>query len=154
MRKINYRFRYWEDVEENEIIPEVKLPITYRRVIQSVAATRDFFPAFFSPEYAQAQGIENIYLNTMVFEGFVDKVVTSWGGPHTWIRKRKIRMLRPVPAGSTLTCTGKVVKKYVINEEFCLDLELILQKFKEDPSKTEKVCMAWVTIILPKKKPT
>jgi hypothetical protein len=63
-----YKSKSWEEVEEGELLPEINMFISYRKVIQNVVATRDFFPGHHNPEYARAQGVEkHISSNTLLF---------------------------------------------------------------------------------------
>jgi len=141
-----YQTRYWEDVKEGEELPEVRLNVTYRRVIMGVGATRDFFPGHHNPEYAKDQGVESIFLNTPIFEGIVDRLLTGWAGPGAWIRRRKIQIRGTVPAGSVISATGRVTKVYTEDNQHLVDVEVGV--FRGD----HNVCPASATLILPSRK--
>ncbi|MGH9216138.1 MAG: hypothetical protein ACRDZS_07780, partial [Acidimicrobiales bacterium] len=85
---VSYGQRYWDDVEEGSALPRVDDEITYRRVIMNPATTWDYFPGHHDPEYARSQGQPTIYVNTMHFLGFVDRLATEWGGPRSFIARR------------------------------------------------------------------
>jgi acyl dehydratase len=91
-----------------EQLPPISLDVTYRRVCHNAAATWDWFPGHHDPEYAHSQGQRTIYLSTLFFHGFVDRLVTDWAGPDAFIRRRRIRMVRSIYAGQTATATGSV----------------------------------------------
>ena len=74
---VSYAQRYWEDVEAGSVLPRVEDEITYRRVIMNPATTWDYFPGHHDPEYARSQGQPTIYINTMHFLGFVDRLATE-----------------------------------------------------------------------------
>jgi len=143
MRTKRYVQRYFEDVQENEALPEVRLEVTYKRVIQDAAATLDYFPGHHDPEYAQAQGQKTVYLNTMCLQGFIDRVVTDWAGPHTFIFKRKMTMARSVYAGDTMYGKGRVLKKYAQDGRHLVDIEI------EVGNESGVCCPASATIELP-----
>lgn len=82
--------------------------VTYRTVIHGVAATRDFFPGHHDPEYARMQRNETIYLNTMVFQGLVDRLVLGWAGPGWRIAERTVEMEGSAEAGDLLELRGDV----------------------------------------------
>lgn len=138
-----YQTRHWEDVKEGEELPEIKLNVTYRKVILGVGATRDYFPGHHNPEYARDQGVESIFLNTPIFEGFVDRLLNSWAGPGAWICKRKIQIRGSVPAGSIISATGKVSKVYVEDGQHFVDVEVSVLRGDHN------VCPASATLILP-----
>jgi len=110
-----FKYKTWDEVEEGDVIAEFEMDITFRKVIQNVVATRDFFPGHHNPEYARAQGVENIYLNTFFYAGLIDRVVTDAFGPDVFIKRRKFRMLVPVPAESKIAVFGRVRRKFIIN---------------------------------------
>ncbi|MGQ9722305.1 MAG: hypothetical protein ACUVXA_13395 [Candidatus Jordarchaeum sp.] len=138
-----YQTRYWEDVKEGEELPEIKLNVTYRKIITGVGATRDFFPGHFNPEYARDQGVESIFLNTPIFEGFVDRLLTNWSGPGAWIKKRKIQIRGTVPAGSIISASGKVTKTYTEDGQYLVDLEVSVLR------EGHNICPASATLVLP-----
>lgn len=118
----------WDEVKEGDVLPEIRMLITYRKVVQTVLAARDFYPGHHNPEYARAQGIENIYLQTNFFQGFMDRVVTDAFGPGVFIKRRRMRMRSPVTPGTTLIAGGKVTRKYVQNGERLVDVEVVIRK--------------------------
>lgn len=104
---------WWDAVAEGADLPEVELPISYAKVIAIPGATWDFFPGHHDPFYAREQGQETIYLNTMFFSGFLDRIVTDWAGGHTFIRARELAMTGSVYAGELLVGRGRVAAKRV-----------------------------------------
>jgi acyl dehydratase len=97
--------------DAGEALPAVSVPVTYRRVCHNAAATWDSFPGHHDPEYARSQGQKTIYLSTLFFHGFLDRLVTEWAGRGAFIRRRKMRMLRSIYAGQTATATGHVTAR-------------------------------------------
>ncbi|MEA2023642.1 MAG: MaoC family dehydratase N-terminal domain-containing protein [Actinomycetota bacterium] len=89
-------------------LPVVTMPVTVGRCVLDAATTRDFFPGHHDREYAQAQGARDVYLNTMFYHGFVDRVVTDWSGPESVILRRELRMLTPACAGDALTTSATI----------------------------------------------
>jgi|FaiFalDrversion3_1042247.scaffolds.fasta_scaffold01096_3 acyl dehydratase len=141
-----YKSKSWEEVEEGELLPEINMFISYRKVIQNVVATRDFFPGHHNPEYARAQGVENIYLQTHFFLGIVDRLVTDAFGPTVLIKRRRVQMLAPIPAGSKITVFGRVSRKYVENGEKLVDVDVSIVR----RDKFYEACKAIVTALFSK----
>jgi acyl dehydratase len=104
---------WWDAVAERDTLPTVELPISYSRVIAIPAATWDYFPGHHDPFYAREQGQETIYLSTMFYCGFLDRIVTDWAGPHAFVRARELTMTGSVYAGQHLTGRGEVRAKRV-----------------------------------------
>jgi acyl dehydratase len=97
-----------QDIAEGDDLTPVVLDVTHGRVATLVAATWDPFPGHHDPAYAKAQGQKDIYLNTMLLSGFVDRVALGWAGPNWFLRRRAMRMLGSVYPGDVLTGTGTV----------------------------------------------
>jgi acyl dehydratase len=102
----------WEQVEEGAELPSITLDISYKRVVLNAAATWDWFPGHHDPEYARSQGQRTIYLSTLFFQGFVDRLLTDWAGPGAFIRRRRIEMRRSIYAGERAIAQGRVTRVY------------------------------------------
>lgn len=120
-----YRQRFWSEVRVGEVLPSVELGVEYSRIILNAASTWDYFPGHHNPEYAREQGHPDIYASTIFFHGFVDRLMTDWGGPSTFIQRRRMRMVASVHPGDTMRAEGNVIKHYR-NEEGCglVDLDI------------------------------
>jgi acyl dehydratase len=106
---VDYHQRFFEDVDPAEELPRVEDVITYRRVIMNPATTWDYFPGHHDPGYARAQGQPTIYVNTMHFLGFIDRCLSEWAGPRSFLVRRKVSTLMSIYAGDTMVGTGRVV---------------------------------------------
>jgi acyl dehydratase len=116
--------KFWDDVTEGELVPQVRMQVPYAKVILNAAATNDYFPGHHDPEYARAQGQRNIYLNTMAIEGFIDRVATSWAGPHAFLRKRQMQMRASIYAEDTMYGEGTVLRRYQEGGRNLVDLDI------------------------------
>jgi acyl dehydratase len=131
----NVLYRYEADVgEPSESVvveapppgdlPVVTMPVTVGRCVLDAATTRDFFPGHHDRDYARAQGARDIYLNTMFYHGFVDRVVTDWAGPDAFIVRRALRMLTPACVGDTLTTSATIAGKREVDGRTLTDVEI------------------------------
>lgn len=120
-----YPQRLWSDVKSGEALPPIELAVEYARIILNAASTWDYFPGHHNPEYARAQGQPDIYVSTIFFHGFIDRLITDWGGPSTFIRRRRMRMVASVHPGDTMRAEGHVLRHY-IDEDGCgmVDLDI------------------------------
>ena len=135
----------WEDVEMGQDLPPIAMPITHTRVCQNAAATWDWFPGHHDPGYARRQGQETIYLSTLFFHGFVDRLVTDWAGPAAFIRRRRIRMVQSLYAGRTATARGRVTAVREEGAQGLVDIEAGVES-------EDGLCVpAWVTVELPRR---
>ena len=141
---VRYDQLVWDDVDEGTVLPVVRQPVSYRRVVMNPGATWDYFPGHHDPEYARSQGQPTIYVNTLHFLGFVDRVVTDWAGPRTFIARRRIAMQHSIYAGDTMIGEGRVTAKRVDGARHLVDIDLVV-------SNQDGVvcCPAFVTAALP-----
>ena len=105
-------------------LPVVTMPVTVGRCVLDAATTRDFFPGHHDREYALAQGARDVYLNTMFYHGFVDRVVTDWAGPDSTIVRRGLRMVTPACAGDVLTTSATIVGERASEGRRVTDVDL------------------------------
>lgn len=89
-------------------LPAVELDVSLHRVVLNAAATWDWFPGHHNPFYARTQGQRTIYLSTLFFHGFVDRLVTDWAGPGACLIRRRIHMRQSIFAGETATARGRI----------------------------------------------
>ena len=95
-------------IRSGEALLPVRLDLRYATVVGQIAGTRDFTSYHHDPEAAKAQGQRTIYVNTMFFEAFLDRVALEWAGPTWFIGRRTMRMISSAYAGQSLTGTGSV----------------------------------------------
>jgi acyl dehydratase len=105
---ISYAQRYFEDVAVGDSLPETEDYVSFERVIMTPGTTWDYFPGHHDAEYARAQGQPTIYVNTMHVMGFIDRLVTDWAGPATFLARRWIRLHQPIYAGDTVLGGGEI----------------------------------------------
>jgi len=105
-------------------LPVVTMRVTVGRCVMDAATTRDFFPGHHDREYARAQGARDVYLNTMFYHGFVDRVVTDWAGPDSRIVRRNLKMLVPACAGDVLTTSASVMAERQDSGHTVADVEV------------------------------
>lgn len=106
-------------------IPPVVDKITARRVIQNPGATGDYFPGHWDPDYAARQGQRAIYANSLHIFGLLDRAVTDWAGPKSFLVRRNVRLLSSMYAGDIVTVSGTVTGERDDNGRL-VDLDLTL----------------------------
>lgn len=139
-----YPQKTWEEVHEGEELPRLTMAITFKKIIMNAATTWDYFPGHHDPEYAKAQNQKTIYMSTLFFQGLVDRLVTDWAGPRTFITRRKITMTDSIYAGDDLYATGRVVRCYRDQQGRAL-VDIEIDVGSQEGSK----CPSSVTALLP-----
>lgn len=148
MDGIDYTQRWFEDISEGDELPSVEDHLSYRRVIMTPGATWDYFPGHHDPEYARAQGQPTIYLNSMHVMGFVDRLVTDWAGPATFLVRRRVRLHYSLYAGDTAVGAGRVVAKRRV-EQAGRVRHLVDFEFGVSNQHGVRCASAWITAALP-----
>ena len=122
-----------------DALPELKVIITARTVVQGAASTRDWQPQHHDHAWAlERAGTKDIFLNTPNQAGWIERYLTDWTGPTGRLGRLKFRMRRPVFPGDTLTFNGTVSAL----EDGWVEVELLLTV--ADETATE--CTARVAI--------
>lgn len=120
------------------------MAVTFEKVVMTPMATWDLFPGHCDPFYAQQQGQKSIYLNTITLQGFADRVVTDWAGPHAFIARRRMVMKASVYAGDELVGSGQVLANKREGEHHRIDVAIQLR------TQAAPVCDIQTTLVLPR----
>jgi len=137
----------WDDVVVPWQLPEVVDPISYERVVMNAGTTWDYVPWHYNPRYAKEHGHPTIFVNTMHLAGFIDRIATDYGGPHSRVVRRKVSLLGSIYAGDSMVARGRVVGKRIDTAgdgpQFLVDLEIAIFNQRD-----ELCCPAEVTVQL------
>ena len=114
---------YWEDVKEGDQLPPLVKEVTATTVIYGAFASRDFMPVHHDRDFAQKQGMKDIFMNSVVTGGWISRYVTDWTGPDGEIKKISMQFGMPCHPGDRLSWNGRVAKKYVTGNEHLIDIE-------------------------------
>jgi acyl dehydratase len=102
----------FEDVNEgDEIPPFVVENLTRTDLVRYAGASGDFNPIHHDQTFAEKAGLPTVFAHGMLNAGFVGKCVTDYVGREN-LRSFKVRFATRVWPGDTVTCKGKVTRKY------------------------------------------
>jgi acyl dehydratase len=116
----------WDEIAEGASIPRLVDEITYRRVIMNPGATGDYFPGHYDPDYARRQGQPTIYANSLHVFGMLDRALSDWAGPRSFLVRRDVRLESSMYAGDAVTVAGVVAGKRHEGDEYLVDLDLTM----------------------------
>jgi acyl dehydratase len=114
---------YWEDVREGSPLPELVKDVTATTVIYGALASRDFMPVHHDRDFAQKQGMKDMFMNSTITGGWISRYVTDWTGPEGEVKRISMQFARPCYPGDRLVWTGKTVKTYITGDEHLVDIE-------------------------------
>ena len=118
-----------------DTLPPISLPLTLRRSVQAVGATRDYYPVHHDAEFARQSGAEDIFFNTMFLQGFVGRVACEWFGNDAFLRRLVVAMRGSNYVGRTLTAEGVVSNVRDVDGCRLVDTQVTLST--EDGATTE-----------------
>jgi len=136
---------YWEDVEVGQEIPSsysIKLDAT--RIVLQVSGTQDYYQVHHDRDFAQAQGVPDVFVNTGFLTAALGRLLTDWIGTDGWLRKFRLEMRKMNLLGDTLMVKGEVTDKYVQNGDHCVEADVWCETDREGVTTP---CKA--TLILP-----
>lgn len=90
-------------------LPALDVPITTTLVVAGALASRDYTPVHHDKSAAQAQGMQDVFMNILTTNGLVGRFVTDWAGPDAVVKSVAIKLGTPNLPGDTMRMTGKIV---------------------------------------------
>ena len=107
-----------------DTLPELVVAITPRTVIMGASSSRDWQPQHHDHAWAVAKvGPRGIFLNTPNQAGWIERYLTSWGGPTARLGRMRFRMRRTVCPGDELHVNGTVTG---VADDGWVDLDVTL----------------------------
>jgi acyl dehydratase len=113
------------DVKEGDEIPAFVLErLTRTDLVRYAGASGDFNPIHHDEEFARSAGNPTVFGHGMLTAGLVGKCVTDFVGVEN-LRTFKVRFANRVWPGDTITCRGRVTRKYEADGEPRIDGEVV-----------------------------
>ncbi len=119
---------FFDDVREGQELPAFVVEgLTRTDLVRYAGASGDFNPIHHDEEFAKMAGNPTVFGHGMLTAGFVAKCLTDFVGPEN-LRRYKVRFATRVWPGDTITCTGKVTRKYDDAGEHRVDGEVVARR--------------------------
>ena len=135
---------YFEDVEVGSAItPLVKQPTT-RQLVMWAGASGDYNPIHYDRDFAQGRGLPGVVVQGQLVGTFLGQMVTDWIGEQGVLKKLNCSYKGMNYPGETITCRGKINRKYVEGDKHCLECVIWAEN-----SSSEKTVTGTATIIIP-----
>jgi len=101
----------YEKTQVGTELPPLSIPITTTLVVAGAIASRDFTPVHHDRSAAQAQGMQDVFMNILTTNGIVGRYVTDWAGPDAVLKGVAIKLGTPNLPGDTMKMSGTVAAK-------------------------------------------
>ncbi len=98
------------EVAVGDELPGLDVPLTTAIIVGGALASRDFTPVHHDRSAAQAQGMQDVFMNILTTNGYVGRYVTDWAGPDAVLKQVGIKLGGPNLPGDTMKMSGKVVE--------------------------------------------
>jgi acyl dehydratase len=117
--------RFWDEVREGEELPPFVVEnLTRSDLVRYAGASGDFNPIHHDEEFARMAGNPTVFGHGMLTAGFVGRCVTDFVGVEN-LRRYKVRFATRVWPGDTITCRGKLTRRYEDQGEKRVDGEVV-----------------------------
>ncbi len=135
---------YYEDVMvDSELPPLVKQPTT-RQLVMWAGASGDYYAIHYDKDFAQSKGLPGVIVHGQLVASFLGQLITDWIGDQGSLKKLTCNYRGMNFPNETITCQGKVSKKYIENGEHYIECNIWAEN-----TKGEKTVTGRTTVTLP-----
>ena len=135
---------YWEDVEEDQEISSLAKEPTTQQLVKYAGASGDFYQIHYDKDFAVGTGLPGVIIHGALKNAFLGQLMTDWIGEGGTLKKLSVQYRGMDVPGDTLTCKGRVLRKYAEGNEHLVDCEIQLVN-----SKGERTTPGSATVALP-----
>jgi acyl dehydratase len=137
---------FFEDTKVGDEAPPVVVAnITRTQIVKYAGASGDFNPIHHDELYAIRAGNDRVFAMGMMPAGFVSRMITNWIGDGN-LRKFRVRFATRIWPGDTVTCKGKITRKYSEGEKNYIEAEVFAEN-----QMGEKAIIGSIVAELPRK---
>jgi acyl dehydratase len=135
---------YYQDVAVgDEVTPLVKEPTT-KQLVMWAGAVGDYQLIHYDRDFAQSRGLSGVIVHGQLVGAFLGQLMTDWIGEQGTLRKLSCSYKGMNYPGEAVILRGEVTKKYVQDDEHCIECSL----WAENP-KGEKTASGMAIVVLP-----
>lgn len=116
---------YFDDVNEGDAAPEVRMALTRTDLVKYAGASGDFNPMHHDDEKAKAAGLPSVFGHGMFSMGLLGRAVTDWVGIGN-LKTFSVRFTKQTWPGETLVSSITVTGKRKEGDDQLVDLEVSL----------------------------
>ena len=117
--------RRFDEVEIGDELPALAIELTPTLIVSTAIATRDYQDVHHDRDLAHQKGSKDIFMNILTTNGFVGRFVTDWTGPEAMLEKVSIRLGAPNYSYDTMTITGRVTSKEMVDGRGVVEVAVV-----------------------------
>lgn len=114
----------FEDIEVGTEIPALVKHVTTKQLVKWAGASEDFFEIHYDKDFAVSQSLPDVIIHGRLKAAFLGQMLTDWIGDNGLVKKISCRYLGIDVPRKPLTCKGRVIRKFVANNENCVECEI------------------------------
>ena len=135
---------FWENINPGQELPDlVKTPST-KQLVKYAGASGDFYQIHYDKDFAISKGLPSVIVHGALKSAFLAQLLTDWIGFDGRLKKLSVQYRGMDVPDVTLTCRGRVIHKYQVENEFLVDCEIWI-----DNSQGQTTTLGTATIVIP-----
>ena len=135
---------FYEDVAVgSEISLLVKQPTT-RQLVMWAGASGDYYQIHYDKDFAQSKGLPGVIVHGQLTGCFLGQLMTDWIGEQGSLKKLTCSYKGMNFPDESITCRGRVIKKYAEGGEHYVECNL-----RAENAKGEKTVSGTAVVTLP-----
>ena len=123
---------FWEDIAEGQEIPPLVKKPTTQDLVKWAGASGDFYQIHYDTAFALNNKLPGVIVHGALKSAWLGQLLGDWVGLKGVIKTFGCSYRGMDVPGDTLTCRGKISKKYQKGEEHLVELEIWIENDKGD----------------------
>ena len=135
---------YFEDVQEGQEIPALKITPTTQQLVHWAAGSGDFYQIHYDQDFARSTGLQGVIVHGALKHALLGRMLWEWVRYDGRIKRYAVSYRGMDVPGQEMTCRGVVKAKRQENGENLVELEI----WTENP-EGQRTTPGTATVILP-----
>jgi len=137
---------YWEDIEVGAALPDLVKKPTTRQLVQWAGASGDLYEIHYDKDFAINNKLPGVIVHGALKGAWLGQMLTDFVGDYGRVKKYTASYRGMDVPKTTITCKGKITKKYVDGNDHIIETEMWLEN-----DKGEKTTLGTGIVVLPSK---
>jgi acyl dehydratase len=118
---------FWENINPGQALPDLMKTPSTQQLVKYAGASGDFYQIHYDKDFAISKGLPSVIVHGALKSAFLAQLLTDWIGFDGRLKKLSVQYRGMDVPDDTLTCRGKVTRKYQVGNEFLVDCEIWIE---------------------------
>ena len=118
---------YFEDVEEDSVLPTVRKDPTTQQLVKYAGASGDYYQIHYDKDFAKNNDLPDVILHGALKNAFLGQLMTDFVGVNGSLKKLSVQYRAMDIPGTPVFAKGVIKKKYVEDGENIVECEIKLE---------------------------